>query len=113
MTTVLWVDGQLVDPSEPAVSGLDRGLLLGYGVFETLAVENGVPFALTRHLRRLEISARTIGLTLPPPEDIRTGLDAALAQRTTRAGPPTRGRSGLCITGGSGARDRKRTRLDS
>src|SRR5690625_5716576 len=103
MTTVLWVNGQLVDPNEPAVSGLDRGLLLGYGVFETLAVENGVPFALTRHLRRLETSARTIGLALPSQEDIRTGLDAALAQWNTSAGPTTRGRMRLTVTGCRGA----------
>lgn len=100
MTTVLWVNGQLVDPNEPAVSGLDRGLLLGYGVFETLAVENGVPFALTRHLRRLESSARKIKLKLPALEDIRAGLDAALGEWNTAVGPQTRGRLRLTITGG-------------
>lgn len=103
MTTVMWANGELVDAQAPVVTGLDRGLLLGYGVFETLAVENGVPFALTRHLRRLETSARTIGLALPPQEDIRTGLDAALAQWNTSAGPTTRGRMRLTVTGGSGA----------
>src|SRR5690625_825258 len=103
MTTVMWANGELVDAQAPVVTGLDRGLLLGYGVFETLAVENGVPFALTRHLRRLETSARTIGLALPSQEDIRTGLDAALAQWNTSAGPTTRGRMRLTVTGGSGA----------
>src|SRR5690625_7747032 len=83
--------------------GLNRSDRMDNGVFESLAVENGVPFALTRHLRRLEISARTIGLTLPPQEDIRTGLDAALAQWNTGAGPTTRGRMRLTVTGGSGA----------
>src|SRR5690625_5939674 len=89
MTTVMWANGELVDAQAPVVTGLDRGLLLGYGVFETLAVENGVPFALTRHLRRLEISARTIGLTLPPQEDIRTWLDVDLAQLITGEGAAT------------------------
>src|SRR5690625_3266449 len=100
MTTVLWVDGQLVDPSEPAVSGLDRGLLLGYGVFETLAVEKGVPFALTRHLRRLERSARKIKLKLPALEDIRAGLEAAVGEWNAAVGPQARGRLRLTITGG-------------
>src|SRR5690625_492735 len=39
MTTVMWANGELVDAQAPVVTGLDRGLLLGYGVFETLAVE--------------------------------------------------------------------------
>ncbi|MDO9485983.1 MAG: aminotransferase class IV [Actinomycetota bacterium] len=39
------------------MSYLDRGFLVGEGVFETLVVQQGVPFALTRHLVRLERSA--------------------------------------------------------
>src|SRR5699024_7588505 len=97
MSPVIWVDGTLLAPDEPAVTALDRGLLLGYGVFETLAVESGVPFALTRHLERLEKSARHIGLSLPR-EKIAAGLDAVMARWIETAGPWQRGRLRLTVT---------------
>ena len=34
----------------------DHGLTVGDGVFETMKVVDGVPFALTRHLARLQQS---------------------------------------------------------
>lgn len=99
--TVLWVDGEFAASDKPAVSALDRGLLLGYGVFETLAVEAGVPFALTRHLRRLENSARIIGLRLPDLEWIRAGI-RQVCERWQDAGGGGRGRMRLTVTGGPG-----------
>jgi branched-chain amino acid aminotransferase len=55
--TVVWVNGALVAEDTPSVSALDHGLTVGDGVFETLKVANGQPFALRRHLDRLERSA--------------------------------------------------------
>src|SRR5690625_6841726 len=46
MTTVMWANGEIVDAQAPVVTGLDRGLLLGYGVFETIAVDIGEHFAI-------------------------------------------------------------------
>ena len=101
MPTVLWVNGEFRSPDEPAVSALDRGLLLGYGVFETLAVEGGVAFALTRHLLRLENSARIIGLKLPDLAWIRRGITAVCDQwRSVAQG--ARGRMRVTVTGGPG-----------
>jgi branched-chain amino acid aminotransferase len=65
-TTRVWVNGDLVDPSGPAVSALDHSVTVGDGVFETAKIAAGKPFALTRHHRRLERSAA--GLGLPPPD---------------------------------------------
>ena len=78
MTTV-WVNGELRGPDEPAVSALDHGLMVGDGVFETLKVVDGVPFALTRHLRRLGSSALGLGLPAPDPDTVRTACAAAIA----------------------------------
>ena len=36
------------------ISVFDHGLVVGDGVFETVKVTYGVPFALTRHLARLQ-----------------------------------------------------------
>ena len=43
-----WVDGQ---PAH-AVSLKDRGLAYGDGLFETIAVRNGTPVLLDRHMAR-------------------------------------------------------------
>ncbi|MDQ1604085.1 MAG: branched-chain amino acid aminotransferase, partial [Actinomycetota bacterium] len=63
----VWVNGELVDEADATVSVFDHGVTVGDGVFESTGVTAGVPFALTRHLRRLAGSAR--GLGLPEPED--------------------------------------------
>jgi branched-chain amino acid aminotransferase len=68
-TTTVWVDGVLVGSDDAVVPALDHGLTVGDGVFETCKVTDGVPFALSRHLRRLERSATGLGLA-PPDEDV-------------------------------------------
>ncbi|MFP5253957.1 MAG: 4-amino-4-deoxychorismate lyase, partial [Actinomycetes bacterium] len=46
-----WVDGRLLDdPAEPALRVSDHGFTVGDGVFESVKVVSGRPFALTRHL---------------------------------------------------------------
>ena len=71
-----WVNNRLIPAEEAEVSVLDHGFTVADGVFETLAVWSGRPFALTRHLRRLTSSA--VGLGLPAP-DATTVADACLA----------------------------------
>ena len=76
-----WVNGQMLsDPGAPAVAIDDHGLTVGDGVFEAIKVVDGVPFALTRHLRRLARSAE--GLGLPPVDDaaVRRGVAAVLEE---------------------------------
>ncbi|AND16770.1 aminodeoxychorismate lyase [Rathayibacter tritici] len=55
----------LRDPAAPLVLVDEAGYLRGDGVFETLAVLDGRPRALTEHLERLADSARAIGLRIP------------------------------------------------
>jgi branched-chain amino acid aminotransferase len=58
-----WVDGSLLpDPHARAVRVTDHGLTVGDGVFETLKVVDGRPFALGPHLDRLARSATGLGL---------------------------------------------------
>ena len=49
----VWLDGGLLDADEARISVRDHGLTVGDGVFETMKVVDGVPFALSRHLARL------------------------------------------------------------
>ena len=81
MTTpepVAWVDGELVPLSRARVSVLDHGLVVGDGVFETLRVYRGVPFAWTRHLARLRASAYALGLAVPDDATMRAAAGAVL-----------------------------------
>jgi len=93
--SVLWLDGQLVPADEAGVSPFDHGLLVGDGVFETLRVYGGVPFAWSRHHQRLVRSAGGLGLTAPGSQELRAAVDDVLA-----ANGVTEGRVRLTITGG-------------
>lgn len=59
------LNGRLAAAARAAVSVFDRGLLYGDGLFETMRAYRGVPFALEDHLRRLRLSAETLGLPIP------------------------------------------------
>ena len=93
--SVLWLDGQLVPADEAGVSPFDHGLLVGDGVFETLRVYDGVPFAWTRHHERLVRSSTGLGLTAPGSRELRAAVDDVLD-----ANGVTEGRVRLTITGG-------------
>jgi len=91
-------------PGEAALRADDHAIVVGDGVFETTKVVNGVPFALSRHLRRLSRSARGLGLDEPGEGRIRSAVDAVLAADPTAgllritwssgAGPLGSGRGG-------------------
>jgi branched-chain amino acid aminotransferase len=93
----VWLDGKVVDPDEAQVSVFDRGLTVGDGVFETVKVVAGVPFALTRHLDRLAQSAARVGLPTPEMDAMR----AAVAELLAAAAPvPRSARLRMTYTGG-------------
>jgi len=94
----VWVDGELVAADTARVSVLDHGLTVGDGVFETVKVVDGVPFALTRHLRRLVRSAAGLGLTGPDLDTVR----AAVAATTAANSPAGRWRARITYTAGPG-----------
>ena len=78
---ICYVNGRLAPERAGAVSALDRGLLLGDGLFETMRVTGGRVLQWRRHWERLHTGARTIGLALPWTAD---ELHAAVGQ-TLRA----------------------------
>jgi branched-chain amino acid aminotransferase len=75
----IWVNGVLDDVTALRVSPLDHGLLVGDGVFETLRVYDGVPFAWRRHHERLVASGAGIGLDVPESGVLRAAAGAVLA----------------------------------
>ena len=92
-----WLDGALVPLEQARVSVLDHGLVVGDGVFETLRVYRGVPFAWSRHLARLRVSAGGLGLGVPADEHLRAAADAVLEANDLREA-----RLRITVTGGPG-----------
>ena len=92
---IVSVNGQLGDDDTLRISPLDHGLLVGDGVFETMRVYAGVPFAFTRHLARLERSAAGLGLPMPSTAGLRDLADSVIqANRLAEA------RLRITVTGG-------------
>ncbi len=75
---VTCVNGSLIESGKGVILPNDHSVIVGDGVFETIQVFNGQPFAITRHLRRLKNSSKGLGL-LPPNEDaIKDAVDKVL-----------------------------------
>jgi branched-chain amino acid aminotransferase len=74
----IWLNGALLDGAA-TVSPLDHGLTTGDGVFETIKIERGRPFAVRRHLERLVRSAVGLGLPTPDVAAIEEGIRAVVA----------------------------------
>jgi len=91
------VNGEVLPADQARVSPLDHGLLTGDGVFESLRVYEGVPFAVRRHLERLARSAAGIGLSVPEPSELRAAMGAVVA-----ANDLDNGRVRITVTGGVG-----------
>lgn len=90
------MNGQILeDANQPAISVTDHGLTVGDGVFEAVKVVDNVPFALTRHLARLQKSAGALGLPEVDLDDVRRGVAATMAGQELPIG-----RIRITVTGG-------------
>jgi branched-chain amino acid aminotransferase len=96
--SAVWVNGSLVEAAEARVSPFYHGLLTGDGVFETMKIVAGRPFAVRRHLDRLARS--TAGMRLPCPS---RQLVLAAIDDVIRANAIDAGRLRVTVTGGPGA----------
>jgi branched-chain amino acid aminotransferase len=95
--SAVWFDGALVEGRIPVDPG-DRGLTLGDGLFETIAIFNGKPVYLKAHLDRLDSGARELGIRVSRRE-IESGIAELL--RTSSFGHAI---LRLTVTRGVGAR---------
>lgn len=95
MTT--WVNGSVVDDAAATVSAYDHGFVVGDGVFETLKVVAGQPFAITRHLERLARSAAGLGIAVDL-DLVRAAVTETLAAADASAALRLR----ITLTGGPG-----------
>ena len=91
----VWIDGALVPEDEARISPFDHGLLTGDGVFETLIVYHGRPFAVRRHLERLGASCKGLGLDPPEAGALRDAIGQVVA-----ANGLSNARLRITVTGG-------------
>jgi len=97
-----WCNGEWLAAREFPAAPLDRGSLLGLGLFETLLGMDGRVVFCERHLARLAAGCAQWGW--PPPQQQFADLPAVMAQLLQRAGlasGPARLR--LTVTAGTGA----------
>ncbi len=97
-----WINGQLVESDQARVSAFDHGLTVGDGVFETLKVLDGVPFALTRHLERLARSSAALGLPAVDLELVRSAAAELIEVSAAEIDQHEVIRLRITITGGPG-----------
>jgi branched-chain amino acid aminotransferase len=75
----VYLNGKLVPENEAKISVFDHGLVTGDGVFESVVIRNGRPFALSRHLARLQSSGERIGLVVPDASELKEAVQAVVA----------------------------------
>ncbi len=99
MVNLVWVNDTLVPSDFARVSVFDHGFTVGDGVFETMQVKNGSAFALKRHLRRLENSAKLLGINFVDPDYLRTVVNEVIKANPKLAAA---GRMRVTLTSGDG-----------
>ena len=78
----VWVDGRIARGADATLSVFDRGARDGGGIFETLRVHGGRPFAWQRHMERMVLSAAELGFPVPAaPATLRGAIDALLGEQ--------------------------------
>lgn len=100
-TLFLTVDGSEVDPAVPAVPSADRGFAYGDGLFRTVRLRAGQVAAWSRHLRKIEVDCRSLGLDEPNADLIERSLGSIAARH-----PDCVVR--ITVTAGQGARGYRR-----
>ena len=100
MERLVYINGEIVSWDKASVSVFDRGLLYGYGLFETMRSYNGRVFYLDRHVARLMNSAGVLGIRdALGPQKLETGV-----LRTLKANGLDDARIRLTVTAGEGGR---------
>lgn len=97
MSQTVWFNGAFIRQG-PVADPADRGLLLGDGIFETIAVFNRKAIWLEDHLDRLMAGAVALGISVD-----RYALAAAIAEVVKEA-PASHGILRITLTRGPGVR---------
>jgi len=99
--STLWCNGQWVEAGAFPASPLDRGAILGLGLFETLLGLDGKPVFWERHLERLAAGCARFGWVAPQRQfaNLPEAMERLLHLEGFGSG---RARLRLTVTGGTG-----------
>jgi branched-chain amino acid aminotransferase len=76
-------NGRVQEASEASLYAGQLGLLSGWGIFTTLRIVDGVPFAWERHWSRMTRDAKLLNVEMPPdPAQLEHDLIRLIAQNT-------------------------------
>lgn len=96
----VWLNGALIDEDEAKIPALDRGVLNGWGVFETLRAYSGKLWAFDEHYDRLNAGSAFLDIKLIDKETLRSATTELLkAEGLSDAGVR------FTVTAGSGPTD--------
>jgi branched-subunit amino acid aminotransferase/4-amino-4-deoxychorismate lyase len=96
--TLIWCNGQWLEPSDFRIAPTDRGLMHGLGLFETILAVDGHPVFAERHLARLALGCQRLGWPFGFPDARQTMAELAARNGFTSG----RSRIRLNVTAGSG-----------
>ncbi len=95
----IWRNGDIVNAAG-AIDADDRGVTLGDGIFETIAIIDGEPLRLEKHLSRLEYSASVLSIPFKADTKIwRSAINDILSAEHV-----TEGSARITLLRGSGLR---------
>jgi 4-amino-4-deoxychorismate lyase len=97
-----FADGQRIS----SIAADDRAAQYGDGLFETIAIRDGVPRLWDAHVARLQTGCARLGMICPAVAWLRAQLAAAIAQATEASAMMT---AKLVITAGPGPRGYRRS----
>ena len=106
-------NGQICDASRAQLRAGQLGLLAGWGVFTTLRIAEGVPFAWERHWARMSRDARLLNVPMPPDAD---SVEHDLLQLVEANGQPDCTLRLVVVRNGGGmweGQESKRTPIDT
>jgi branched-chain amino acid aminotransferase len=96
--TRLWCNGQWIHPQDFPQSPMDRGSILGLGLFETILARDGTPVFADRHLARLRQGCAKLGWSIEIPNLREIATELLVKNHLTHG----RARIRLAVTAGSG-----------
>lgn len=70
----VWLNGRVLDAGSAMVSALDRGVLWGQGLFETLRAYDGRVWAFDDHHARMRSGAEVLDVPIPDAHTLRGAL---------------------------------------
>jgi branched-chain amino acid aminotransferase len=73
----LYFSGRIVDESEALIPFMDRGVIFGDGLFETIRLYEGKPFRLQRHLARFQQGCEALRFSGAPGD---RDIDLAISE---------------------------------